>query len=436
MNSQTKDRDDTHAARCPRCGASLAKDCCCKPEGKRPPPCADSGRGRHCEPPPRCPDPGTGDVPQDQPPPSVKVDPTRPGKDPNRPPRNTPADQSWFRDRVRETLRDGPRFGPRKDEYLPFLFVRSAAGDTGARPLNGVFWESPDIFVLGGVDAAAAPLLPTAFGGVAQAGAPNTLYAQIWNLGKSPAYRVRVEFYWFNPSLGISRADANFIGATWVDLGNRFARNTSWTEVRGAGLPYVTMGSHAIVRCPTSWVPEFVNNGHECLVVRVTEPMLDSVTPDQFSAAADRHVAQRNIAVITSSSPANVDLSLDLGFMEQTGTAEIEVVEADANGMEWLMLYAGKRALGYAAPAAKAVWGLLPAQPRSVRRLHLTPLHLDQRALLLRPRETVQRGCDPLSIQFHAGIADLKRGEARVLRVRQRVDAQTVGGYTVVLMGK
>jgi len=104
--------------------------------------------------------------------------------------------------------------------------------------------------------------------------------------------------------------------------------------------------------------------------------------------------------------------------------------------MDWLMLYAGKRTLGYAAPAAKAVWGLLPAQPRSVRRLHLTPLHLDQRALLLRPRETVLRGCDPLSIQFHAGIADLKRGEARVLRVRQRVDALTVGGYTVVLMGK
>jgi hypothetical protein len=46
--------------------------------------------------------------------------------------------------------------------------------------------------------------------------------AHAWNLGKAPAYRVRVEFYWFNPSLGISRADANLAGATWIDLANRF----------------------------------------------------------------------------------------------------------------------------------------------------------------------------------------------------------------------
>ena len=128
--------------------------------------------------------------------------------------------------------------------------------------------------------------MPATPGGVARAGAPTTLYAQVWNLGKAPAYRVRVEFYWFNPSLGISRADANLIGATWVDLGNRFARAGSWTEVRGPAGAYLSMGSHIMVRCPTTWVPQYLNNGHECLVVRVSEPMMDAVAPNQFDAAA------------------------------------------------------------------------------------------------------------------------------------------------------
>jgi len=426
---------DSSTMRCAQCGRPLVPDGA--GEGTKPGACCP-GHARHrgCEPPPRCPDPGTADVPQDRPSPKVKITSTRPGRDGQRPPRNTPADQRWFRDQVRSTLTDGPRFGPRKDEYLPFLLVRSSAGDSGARPFSGVFWESPDIFVVPGIDAAAAPLLPSTFGGVAKAGVPNTLYAQIWNLGKAPAFRARVEFFWFNPSLGISRADAQFIGATWVDLGNRFTRSASWTEARSAGLPYVTMGSHAIVRCPVSWVPEFVNNGHECLVVRVSEPMLDAAPPEQFSAAADRHIAQRNIAVVTSSSPANIDLTLDLGFMPETGPAEIEVVEADANGTDWLKLHMNSRSARFAAPAQKGVWGLLPAQPAGSRQLPVSDLQLDQRAPLLRPHETVQRGCDPLAVQFHAGIGDMQPGEAQVLRIVQRMGGLPVGGYTVVLLGK
>ncbi len=414
---------------CRQCGCRTG--CNCKPGAGGQRTCDE-----RCEPPPRCPDPGTGDVPQDTRPPKVKIDPTRPGRDPTRPPRNTPEDRNWFRDRVRDTLRDGPRFGPRKDEFLPFLLARSASGDAGARPFAGVFWESPDIFVLPGVDAAAAPLMPPTFGGLAKASAPNTLYAQLWNLGKAPAYRVRVEFYWFNPSLGISRADANFIGATWVDLGNRFARHASWTESRSAGLPYITMGSHAIVRCPTTWVPQFVNGGHECLVVRVSEPLLDAVAPEQFSAASDRHVAQRNIAVVTSSSPAQLDLALDLGFMAETGEAEVEVMAPDANGMEWLKLHRGSRDAHFNVPTHPLVYGLLPAQARNGRLLPISDLPLIQRAQLLRPRETLHRGCDPLTMQFHAGIADMRPGEAQLFRIRQKRGGTVVGGYSVVLMAK
>ena len=375
-------------------------------------------------------------IPQTAPVPHPQVGPKTAGQDSNRPPKNSPAEQSWFNQQVKSTLRDGPRFGPRKDEFLPFLVLRAAPGDAGARPLNGVFWESPDIFVLPGVEAAAAPLMPPGFGGLAKAAVPNTIYAHLWNLGKAPAYRVRVEFYWFNPSLGISRSDANFIGATWVDLGNRFSRLPQWTEARSAGEPYVTLGSQAIVRCPVSWVPQFVNNGHECLVVKVSEPMMDAVPPDQFSAAADRHVAQRNIAVVTSSSPAHVDMALDLGWQPQATTAEIEVEAVDGNTMDWLKLYAGSRNVKFRPPTKHAVYGLLPAMPKDSRRLDISHLHIDQRASLLRRRESVQRGCEPLSMQFHASISDMNHGEAQVLRVRQRMSNIVVGGYTVVLVGR
>src|SRR5207249_200514 len=130
-----------------------------------------------------------------------------------------------------------------------------------------------------------APLFPASLGGVAQAGAPNTLYAHVWNFGKAPAYRVRVEFYWFNPSLGISRADANLIGAAWMDLSNRFTLQPTWSTVTKSYGEWVTQGCHAIVRCPVSWIPTFENNGHECLVVRTFEPMMDALAADEFSAS-------------------------------------------------------------------------------------------------------------------------------------------------------
>jgi len=74
-------------------------------------------------------------------------------------------------------------------------------------------------------------------------------------------------------------------------------------RVGADGNAYMSHGSHAIVRCPQTWVPPYVNDGHECLVVRALEPMMDAVSPDQFSSAADRHVAQRNIAVAQAASP-------------------------------------------------------------------------------------------------------------------------------------
>jgi hypothetical protein len=190
------------------------------------------------------------------------------------------------KDRIEEArkkitqLLDKQRERPRRDQFYPYLLVRSVVGDRGDRPLGGVFWESPDIWTAPG-DPSTTPAVPASPGGTLTAGTPNTIYAHVWNLGRAPVIGAKVEFYWFNPSLAIDGANANLIGYARVDLQPR-------------NLP----GCHALVKCNRAWTPAFVNNGHECLIVRVSgigDPLNSAASWDPRS---DRHVGQRNIAVV------------------------------------------------------------------------------------------------------------------------------------------
>jgi hypothetical protein len=313
--------------------------------------------------------------------------------------------------------------------------MRAKAGDRGNRRIVGEFWESPDIYVAPNLEASIAPLRPPTVGGVAQASAPNTLYAHVWNTGKAPAYRVRVEFYWFDPSLGISRSDSNFLGAASVDLGNRYSHLADWTVMHRPYGSFLSKGCHAIVKCPETWTPTFLNGGHECLVVRVLDPIMDAVSPNEFSAASDRHVGQRNIAVVQAASPASIDMALNLGYWPEAADAEVEVVLEDPASMEWLKLYTGKASPDLHAPQKPVVAGLLPAMLLGSHVPKIGDLPFECRKPLLRPTERVPRGCDPLSIPFHASVANLKGKEAQILRVRQRVQGEIVGGYSIVLIG-
>jgi hypothetical protein len=196
----------------------------------------------------------------------------------------------------------------------------------------------------------------------------------------------------------------------------------------------LSQGCHAIVRCPESWVPMFENNGHECLVVRVFEPMLDSLHPNQFSAGVDRHVGQRNIAVVQAASPAAIDLGIDLGYPDAPSDAEVDVTTDAPGSMEWLQLFAGSRNPGFASPVAEIQAGFLPPSAEGTRVPPLATLPPDLRAPILKTREKFHRGCCPLKISFHAGAADLTQHEAQVFRIRQRVGGNVVGGYSVVLI--
>ncbi len=388
-----------------------------------------------------CPKPKTppphGTVNVSAPPPlSVRRTHRPPWKDPKRPAPGSKGEIPWFNSTVTEMHRHGPRFGPRKHEFLPYLLIRAASGDRGSRPVNGVFWESPDVLVAPNQDAATAPLMPTAAGGVAEAGKPNTLYAHVWNLGKSPVYRARVEFYWFNPSLALSRSAANLVGVTYVDLDSRFSLHPSWTEVNTPYGRWLSRGSHAIVHCPSTWEPAFVNGGHECLIVRVSDPILDPVPLEQFGGGSDRHVAQRNIAVVQAASPATLNVSLDLGWHPEPGVADVRVELAAPRSMEWLRIYTQRRDPGFIPPASSVTAGLLPPSPKGAARqaLHLKP-GANPRGLLS-PRERFHLGCDRLEIALHASCKQLRRNEAQVVRVFERLDGHLVGGYSVVLIGR
>jgi hypothetical protein len=381
----------------------------------------DCGKPVRC-PPPHIPlQPGTVNITQSGPPLSVKTSSVPPWNS-GKPPAGDPGQIPWFQGQIQNILKNGPTFGPRKDEFLPYLLIRGAAGDRGTRPIDP-FWESPDIFVVPNQDAAMAPPLPATFGGVAQASAPNTLYAHVWNFGKAPVSRARVEFYWFNPSLGITQADANLIGATWVDLANRFTLFPSWVAINKPYGQWMTEGCHAIVRCPVSWTPQFQNNGHECLVVRVFEPILDAISPSQFSAGSDRHIGQRNIAVVQAHSPAAIDLTLNLGYPAASAQAEVQVKTDAPATMEWLKLYAGSRNPVFNASTSSVTAGFSTPSP-----VIGVPPHIFQ------PHIKFHQKCHPLKVGFHAETPDLKPNEAQILRLRHLADGKVVGGYTVVFV--
>ncbi|NJC73111.1 hypothetical protein HC031_25830 [Planosporangium thailandense] len=280
-----------------------------------------------------------------------------------------------------------------------------------------------------------APLRPASQGETAQAGRPNTLYAHVWNLGKAPAFRVRIEFWWFDPSLGFSRSAGHLIGATYVDLADRFTVYAEWREVTEAYGTWLSRGAHAVVKCPTTWIPEFLNNGHECLVVRAGDTMFDPVALNSFSPSTDRHVGQRNIAVVQAASPAQATVDLQLGWYATPGQADVDVVVEPPGTMEWLQLYAGSRNTRLRTPSSTAAAGLLNPTPVDVTLPDPEILVPAERSKLLRQRQQFYRGCDQLHIPLHAYIPDLKPGEAQIIRTRQRIDEELVGGYTVVLIG-
>ncbi|WP_366655207.1 hypothetical protein [Fodinicurvata sp. EGI_FJ10296] len=195
----------------------------------------------------------------------------RPPQDDRRPDDRPDPNSPWSEERILELYRRLQRIAREKNRstYTPWLLIRYALTDVGARPIpNGeIHWKSPDIRV-----ESSDP------DGNAVAGEANFVHCRVFNLGLAAALPVQVDFYWADPSLGLDAHHMKPIGTEWVTI-------PSWQSRE--------------VRCQTPWVPEFVNNGHECLKVNCSNWILDPIQ-NPFKPRLDRRAGQRNITVLSA----------------------------------------------------------------------------------------------------------------------------------------
>jgi len=152
-----------------------------------------------------------------------------------------------------------------------YLYIRTNPADTGVEPLApGLdFWVSPDIIVVkpGG-----------AMGDEAVADEENQIQVIVTNAGGLQATDAWVEAYFADPSTVMTPATTTLVGGGFVTVP-----------------PYNT----ATASFP--WTPPSSQAGHRCLFARVSLaiPFDSYVNPAIFDVVGDRHVAQRNIHVVS-----------------------------------------------------------------------------------------------------------------------------------------
>lgn len=139
---------------------------------------------------------------------------------------------------------------------------------------NPHWYLSPDIWVVPGSDPTASPGSPVA-------GQPAYLWARVTNTGRSDANGVRVDFYWANPALQVTRSNATLVGTAFAD---------------------VPAGGAQDALCLVPWFPVIVNDGHECLVAVANHPgdPLPNPLPDAFDPPLYRQVAQKNLTILAA----------------------------------------------------------------------------------------------------------------------------------------
>jgi hypothetical protein len=133
------------------------------------------------------------------------------------------------------------------------------------------WWLSPNVWAV----QASAPNDPSPGTLAPVAGHSYYLKATVRNTEPYRIENAKVDFFWANPTAGISRSTASQVGTAFASA---------------------NAGSSVDALCLTPWTPSYINQGHECIVAAVTQP--GGVATAALDAPNDVHVAQRNLSVL------------------------------------------------------------------------------------------------------------------------------------------
>lgn len=182
---------------------------------------------------------------------------------------------------------------------------------------NPYWYLSSDIWVVPGNDPSGSPGSPIA-------GQTAYLWVHVVNTGSTDANSVRVDFYWANPALQVTRSNATLIGSAYADIPASGVQDAL---------------------CLVPWTPVIVNDGHECLVAvanHAGDP-LPNPLPDAFDPPTYPQVAQKNLTVLVARIQAAM-LTITVSGLQRTDKSVILTTELggelDASTLESLGLRA------------------------------------------------------------------------------------------------
>ncbi len=152
-----------------------------------------------------------------------------------------------------------------------FLYIRTNPADSATAPRTAglQWWLSPDITIIrpGG-----------ARGSEGAVGENDQVEVVVNNAGGIDAVDAYVDAYLADPSTAFTPATAQFVGGD-----------------------YLTIPNHSLAAKAFPWTPTASDAGHRCMLARVTlaVPFDGYLNPAIFDAPGDRHVAQRNLSVLS-----------------------------------------------------------------------------------------------------------------------------------------
>lgn len=229
----------------------------------------------------------------------------------------------------------------RQNGLWPYLLIRAYAGDHGVRPVASPtpFWESPDIHVVEGdvttIEGHTTTLNP-------RAGVAHSVFVHVWNIGKLASLGNKLTVFWANPTFSFDDPvhPPHPIGATFIDLPDR-----------------LDPLCHKVVKIPQLWVPVEENNGHECLLAKLSG-FMDGAGAG-YDARQNRHIGQRNLQLL----PPQADMTKMLGQLSAAlpKNAELHLIHAMGNLVDILRVHrpqlVGKLTVPQAIPRQAAPFG-------------------------------------------------------------------------------